>query len=64
MTTDRDSDSGNAVDSIDNQPVVVEHAGILGDQDGVKHIVLVDHSGYAEVRTVEDDRWGEDWRDY
>ena len=49
-------------DSTDHRPV--EHAGMLDDDDGTEYIVLMDQSGYAEVRSVDDDRFGEDWRDY
>lgn len=59
-TTTNDDCSQNS----DDRPLIVEHAGVLEDDDGAEHIVLMDQSGYAEIRTVSDDRWGEDWRDY
>lgn len=61
MTTNKNYDETS---STDDQPIVVEHAGILEDQNGVEHIVLMDHTGYAEVRTVEDDRWDCEWKEY
>jgi hypothetical protein len=51
---------GNSAD--DHRPV--EHAGMLEDDDGNEYIVLMDQSGYTEVRAADDPRFGEDWRDY
>ncbi|WP_147464957.1 hypothetical protein [Halococcus sp. IIIV-5B] len=63
MMTDDTNDVATKQNSHE-RPTIVEHAGILEDDDGVEHIVLMDQSGYAETRTAEDDRWGKDWKDY
>ena len=62
MTDTSTNDDATDAQNSDELPTIVEHAGVLEDDDGVEHVVLMDQSGYAEVRTVDDDRWGRDWK--